>query len=398
MGTKTMIALFILDYHHVLLVSLIVSTVVEALEVTGGNMTVALGETAVLPCKLTGTSEPITQISWQRVTRGRPQKENFLTIIPKDGLKPVNGHVGRFTFIGSISSNDGSLQLASVELMDEGIYTCIFTLFPSGNHGADILLNLLVPPISSLKGNLLALGSEEVDLVTCTAAGSRPPAQVRWLTGTLAGKVRITNSSTEHPNGTTTTVSSLFGVPTREMNQHVVRCVVTNAALSKEETLAFTIQVYFSPLEVSIRQQAKDSFECVTEANPRASFTWNRSDNSWPQSARADAATLRFVSMASDLNGLYQCEASNSYGTKRGHLYVHVTSGGCTACWIVLCLLLLALSAGTAAVMFLYKSGKFPRTGEGTSRNRMSDTTPNTAQGVEEEEEERDRLQTEGPV
>ncbi|XP_076602405.1 nectin-1 isoform X3 [Chaetodon auriga] len=249
----------------------------RALEVTGGNMTVALGETAVLPCKLTGTSEPITQISWQRVTRGRPQKENFLTIIPKDGLKPVNGHVGRFTFIGSISSNDGSLQLASVELMDEGIYTCIFTLFPSGNHGADILLNLLVPPISSLKGNLLALGSEEVDLVTCTAAGSRPPAQVRWLTGTLAGKVRITNSSTEHPNGTTTTVSSLFGVPTREMNQHVVRCVVTNAALSKEETLAFTIQVYFSPLEVSIRQQAKDSFECVTEANPRASFTWNSS-------------------------------------------------------------------------------------------------------------------------
>lgn len=31
--------------------------------------------------------------------------------------------------------------------------------------------------------------------------------------------------------------------------------------------------------------------------------------------------------MTPDLNGLYQCEASNTYGTKHGHLYVHVTSG-----------------------------------------------------------------------
>ena len=53
-----------------------------------------------------------------------------------------------------------------------------------------------------------------------------------------------------------------------------------------------------------------------------------RSDNSWPQSAvRVEGASLQILSMTSHLNGLYQCEASNPYGTKRSHLYLHVSSG-----------------------------------------------------------------------
>ncbi|KAM7380420.1 hypothetical protein PAMP_003720 [Pampus punctatissimus] len=69
---------------------------------------------------------------------------------------------------------------------------------------------------------------------------------------------------------TTTTISSLFGVPTREINQHLVQCVVTSAALSIEKILPFTIQVYFSPMEVTISDLSSDSFQCVTEANPHA--------------------------------------------------------------------------------------------------------------------------------
>lgn len=381
------------EHYFGFLASLILSTVAEALQVTGGNVTVALGETCVLPCKLTGTTETPSQISWQRVTRGAPQKENFLTIAPETGLTHVNGDDRRFTFIGNMNDGDGSLQLSGVNLMDEGIYICIFTLFPSGNQKTEILLNLFVPPVLSLEDHRPALGSEEVALVTCTAAGSKPPAEVKWLTGTLTGKVRTTNSSTEHPNGTTTTISSLFGVPSREINQHLVHCVITSAALMKKESLPFTIQVYFSPQEVNIRQQGQSSFECVAEANPRADFTWNRADNSWPQSATVEAATLQLMSMSSHLNGLYQCEASNSYGRKRGHLYVHVTSGDCVVCWTLFSLLLLAVIAGLTTMFYFYKSGKFPRTGEGTSRNRKSD-----AAIPAEEEDEDGRLQAERSV
>ncbi|XP_051258607.1 nectin-1 [Dicentrarchus labrax] len=358
-----------------LLSAVILSTVTEALRVTGGNMAVIQGGNVVLPCKLTDTTEDLNQISWQRKTKAKPLNENFFTIVQQGGPKFVNGHDLRFKFVGSMSDLNGSLQLSNVTLFDEGIYTCIFTLFPSGNHITEIPLNILVPPVSSLKDNHPALGKEEVSLGTCTAAASKPPAQVKWVIGPLEGKVNAITSSTKHDNDTTTTVSSLLGVPTREINQRLVHCVITSAALSKEETLPFTIQVYFAPMEVTIRERTKDTFECVTEANPNADITWSRSDNSWPQSAvRMEDATLQFLSMTSNLNGLYQCEASNTYGSKRGQLYVHVTSGSCTAAWTLFGILLFLNVA--AAVWYLYKSGKFPGMGKGTSRR-----TPAAADG-----------------
>lgn len=114
-----------------------------ALQVIGGNVTVVQGETTTLPCKLIDTTELLSQISWQKITRGKPVNVNFFTVLEVDGPQFVNGRDDRFTFIGSFKDNIASLQLSNVTLMDEGTYMCIFTLFPSGNHKTDIPLNLL---------------------------------------------------------------------------------------------------------------------------------------------------------------------------------------------------------------------------------------------------------------
>ncbi|KAM7407305.1 hypothetical protein PAMA_003162 [Pampus argenteus] len=302
---------------------------IKGVQVTGGEITVVQGETVVLPCKLTDTKDELTQISWQRKTKGKPRNANFFAIPVDNGAHFFYGQSDdRFQFVGNISDFNGSLQLSNVTLMDEGVYTCIFTLFPSGNYKTEIPLHLLVPPVTSLKDNRPTLGNEEVSLVSCIASGSQPPAQVKWRTGTLEEKVRETTNSTQHANGTTTTISSLFGVPSREINQHLVQCVVTSAALLIEKTLPFTIQVYSPPMEVTVSALSNNSFQCATEANPPAKFTWIRTGGLWPQSAvRAEGATLQLISMTSDLNGEYQCEASNPYGRKHGRLYLHVTSG-----------------------------------------------------------------------
>lgn len=102
---------------------------------------------------------------------------------------------------------------------------------------------LLVPPVSSLVDDLPLLGDEKVSLATCTAAGSKPPATVSWLVGTVPGDLSTINSAIEHDNGTVTTLASLVGVPSRELNQKLVQCVVTSAAF-KDQTLPFNIQIY----------------------------------------------------------------------------------------------------------------------------------------------------------
>ncbi|XP_047456992.1 nectin-4-like isoform X2 [Mugil cephalus] len=327
----------------------------EALQVIGGSATVVKGGTAILPCKLIETSETLTQITWQRRTREKPKNDNFF-IIQSDGHQYVNGPENRFKFIGSFSDKNGSLQLSNVQLKDEGTYTCIFTLFPSGNHKTAIPLNLLVPPVTSLKGNNLTLGTGEVSLATCTAAGSKPPSEVTWLTGTLA--VRVTTNSTQHDNGTTTTTSSLFGVPTTEMNNQSVQCVIRTTGLPEEQVLPLTIQVHFPPIDVMIVQRSEDSYECVANANPEANFTWSRSDQSLPESdIKVQGSTLQFLRKTSNLNGLYQCEAVNLYGRKGGgqlHVYMDFASGSCTAAWTLFGLLL-SLNIVAFLLWYLHK-------------------------------------------
>ncbi|CAB1436482.1 unnamed protein product [Pleuronectes platessa] len=214
-------------------------------------------------------------------------------------------------------------------LMDEGIYTCIFTLFPSGTHNTHIHLDVLVPPVIRVKDNLPTLADKEVCIATCTSAGSKPPANVSWLTGSLADNLRETDNSTHHDDGKTTTVSYLFGVPTMDIDQQVVHCVVTSPALLKEAKIPFTIQVYFASMEVKIVENLKeDSFQCETDANPIAEFNWTRVGKAWPQSGvRVEVGTLQFLTRSSDLNGLYQCTAFNPYGRSIVYIYRSVISG-----------------------------------------------------------------------
>ncbi|XP_060909464.1 nectin-1-like [Labrus mixtus] len=212
-----------------LVLTLMVPTVTNALEVIGGRTTTVQGGAAVLPCKLIDTTETLTQISWQRVTRGKPWTENFYTISSHYGPNYINGRDDRFRFIGSLTDKEGTLQLSNVKLMDEGTYTCMFTLFPSGIHETAIPLKVHVPPVTSLKDAHPALGNDEVPLITCTAAGSKPPAEVRWLTGTLGEKVRPSTNSSLHANGTTTTVSWLFGA--HKENSTIVQSSVSSPVL-----------------------------------------------------------------------------------------------------------------------------------------------------------------------
>ncbi|MED6248251.1 hypothetical protein ATANTOWER_029905 [Ataeniobius toweri] len=139
----------------------------------------------------------------------------------------------------------------------------------------DIPLHVLVTPKTSIDDALPRLGEAEVPLATCTAASSKPPTKVAWDTSALKDKVRATNNSTLHDNGTTTTVSTLMGKPTKEIYRSRLQCVISTEKLN--QTIPFEIQIYYPPLEVNITGgPMKDQVTCEADANPKADITWRR--------------------------------------------------------------------------------------------------------------------------
>ncbi|XP_029937004.1 nectin-3 [Myripristis murdjan] len=351
-----------------LLLFLLHSTYVEVAHVIGANRTAIQGQNISLLCRLTDTDEELTQISWQKKTREDPVNHNFYIISPLDGPKYVNGNSDRITFIGSTTENNGSVQLSHVRLLDEGVYTCIFTLFPSGIYKTEIPLTVLVPPVSSLEPeDHLVLGSTEVTFARCVATGAKPPAEVRWDTGSLGESVKAETTSFSHDNITTTTVSSLTGVPSTAVLGHTVRCLVKHLALTKEESLPLTLKVHFPPTTGKISEISKNVFECVSNASPEANFTWTRPNQQWPHSAvKADGRKLHFDNPTADLSGLYLCEASNAYGTTATYLYVSVSSSSCPLA-ITLCILFFLVAAAAAVVAALYwrRYRNWPWSGDG---------------------------------
>uniref|UniRef100_A0A3B3S7Q5 Ig-like domain-containing protein n=1 Tax=Paramormyrops kingsleyae TaxID=1676925 RepID=A0A3B3S7Q5_9TELE len=114
----------------------------EAIRVVDGPVSVTEGDSANLHCELIETDDALEQVSWQKRTREIPENINFLVIIPPEDVRHVNGLGHRVRFIGNLTKKTGSIQLLDVSLQDEGVYTCIFTVFPSGPHQTEIRLNV----------------------------------------------------------------------------------------------------------------------------------------------------------------------------------------------------------------------------------------------------------------
>ncbi|CAL9690187.1 unnamed protein product [Knipowitschia caucasica] len=336
------------------------NTAIQAARVIGGSVIVVQGDRAVFPCLLTESTESLTQITWQRKTRQIQSNANFFTILPSNGPIFFNGHDERFKFLGNISMGNGSLQLSNVSMSDEGTYTCIFTLFPSGNFKTEIPLNVRVPPKIFLKDNFLVVGNEEVVVASCTAADSWPPATVDWRLGNVSELLRITYDSTDNADGTSTTISTLLGTPTRNLHNRHVQCVIKSPAFPDGRTLPLILQVHFPPSEVTLKEISKTSFECLSEANPKPNYTWSRIDFSWPDSAvEASGAVLEITRPSAQVNGLYLCQATNTYGTQQGHLYLALSSGGTSLAGWILFFILLSVTFVFVAWWYYRSNTKF---------------------------------------
>lgn len=317
------------------------------------------GENVDLPCRLVDSQEELSQVTWQKKTREYPDNHNFYIISPKEGPQIVNGGGDRYLFIGNIADNNGTMQLRDARLLDEGTYTCIFTVFPSGPHKTEISLTVLVPPVMSVTVEATPIVmKKEVTLAICVAANAKPAAEVEWDTEALGVPVRTITNSTQHANDTTTVISHLLGVPTRDANQQLVQCVVKQSALKTEKTLPYKLDIHYPPMSVNISEVSSQSLvlvlKCHADGNPYPRYNWKRLGKPWPDSAETKGGTLNLI-LTSGVTGLYVCEASNQYGSTTASLYVHQDTGSCSACWALFgVILFINIIAASAAALVWY--------------------------------------------
>ncbi|XP_072561963.1 nectin-3-like isoform X2 [Paramormyrops kingsleyae] len=302
----------------------------EAIRVVNGPVSVTEGGSANLSCRLTETDEDLEQVTWQKRTRGIPDNHNFFVILPPRDVRNVNGLGNRVRFIGNLTMKTGSIQILNVSLHDEGVYTCIFTLFPSGPHQTETRLTVHVRPVVTVTPAApLVVGGESGILATCIAANGRPAAVVSWRTDQLDGPTEIQNNATQNPNGTTTVRSYLLVTSTRSMNGREVQCVVNHTALEHEENVPYRISVHYAPQSGNISLNGTSSeapvFQCDVDANPAPTrYTWSRVDSEvLGPSLRPEGGRLVFLKRDPGLNGLYACEASNQFGRVTGTLFVY---------------------------------------------------------------------------
>ncbi|XP_053089834.1 nectin-3 [Pangasianodon hypophthalmus] len=331
-------------WHGLVCVAVLFAAEIGAIRVIGQDVTVAAGDDALLFCQLVETAEPLTSVIWQRQTKEKATNTDFFAITSNGKEGHINGLRDRVKFTGNISRLSGSILLSKVTALDEGIYTCIFSVFPSGPYKTEIRLTVLVPPVVSVSTNVPCVaGDAEAILATCTAANAKPAAEVLWSLGALSDSVKVQSNVTVDSEGRFTVKSSLIGVASKDLNQKKVQCLVTHPGLKGKLELNYTLIIHYPPEVVYINSAGDQGkaleFQCETDANPKpTNFIWSRH---FPGKELL-SSSVNSCQLTPDSNGLYYCVVSNQYGKAVGSLYVHVASTESTACWTLFIIALLA--------------------------------------------------------
>ncbi|XP_037395455.1 nectin-4-like isoform X1 [Pygocentrus nattereri] len=337
-----------MNLQHLLLPSVILFLLcgrTAAVRVIGRSETATEGSDAILFCQLVETNEKLTRITWQR-TRETLTNKNFYVITTDSKTEHINGLGHRAEFIGNIQETTGTILLKNVTLRDNGVYTCIFNILPSGPFKTKIYLNVLVPPVAGVTTDVIPVaGGSEVILATCTAVKARPAADVSWRLGALSTSVKVQTNISADPDGTYTVKSFLIGVASKDLNQQKVQCLVNHISLNEELILDYALIIHYPPQVVyikSVNVLTPEEFQCVVDANPRPTFTWSRENKALSRHVDADSL---IIPQTSDSNGLYLCNVSNQYGNGTGTLYMQVSRESTTVCWVLFSFLLLGFIA-----------------------------------------------------
>ncbi|XP_043547139.1 nectin-3-like isoform X2 [Chiloscyllium plagiosum] len=277
------------------------SEAADPIKLNGGQILRSVGDDALLPCTIK-TEQTISQFMW-RYKRGQ-QQWNFFTAVFKNGKDERLNDIfnGRMTYVGQ-SSKNASMYLRNITLSDEGIYSCIFTLFPDGPVEEDIRLIVRAPPTVTIQTypDFSLIDCRKHLIVICTAANAKPAASITWK---APFDVHTDESIGPPAENGTVTVSSWFQLcPNKSLHGQKIVCVVEHPTLNASKHVPYLLTIdYANPLPTE--------------------FIWTKKNDSIPEGVIIQKDKIKFSKLTSDLEGLYICAASNTAGTASGSFYL----------------------------------------------------------------------------
>ncbi|XP_078078880.1 nectin-3-like isoform X2 [Mustelus asterias] len=321
------------------------------IKMNGKQIVRALHDNVLLPCTII-TNKPISQFMW-KLMRGQQE----LNIFTADFRNGKHQHFdekfdGRITYVGQDHKN-ASIYFKNLTLQDEGIYRCIFTLFPDGPFEEEIQLTLTVPPTIMIQTYPVFSPNDCSERlgITCIAANAKPAANINW-------EMPFAFNASEHieppaPNGTVTVSSHFHLCPARSMNGQNVSCIVRHPTLNSLEQVSYKLNITYAARSADVfhkrgliwgRNRAEGSLlinmssvivrpqktelgslylVCSADANPPAiKFIWTKDNGPIPEGVIIENDRVKLIKLTPDLYGLYLCEASNAVGAASGSLYL----------------------------------------------------------------------------
>ncbi|OWF56211.1 Titin [Mizuhopecten yessoensis] len=220
-----------------------------------------------------------------------------------------------------------SLQISSAKLTDQGSYKCKATNSVGQGESSDVYLYVTgtLPSVRvTVSAYTVDVGSQAT--LACIVEASPPATSVYW-TKIVNGVTSTISTAVNKYDGSTVGTPSLIINTLAVSDEGSYRCNAVNTVGIGQSGLTSLIVAYaprntvVNPSAVTRRETESVSSECITDANPAASYQWIKDSTSQIVS---NEKILQINNIDRGHDGTYTCTATNSQGSDTARLTVDV--------------------------------------------------------------------------
>ncbi|XP_076325678.1 nephrin-like [Tachypleus tridentatus] len=308
--------------HSSLLLSLLILTVSpgqgqqQYFRVEPRNTEVIEGQEAIIYCEV---EKQAGAVQWS--------KDGFVL-----GFDRTIPGYARYRMAGDPDQGVHNLVIENAQLDDDGEYQCQVGPTPDNQAiRANALLTVLLPPTSAnfsdhINGSTIEVHQFQSLSLTCTVAGGKPAAEIKWFRKDV--ELRPDNVETDTEKGENQrfdTISTITLTPSPADNDAIYTCQAVHFALVQPLQSSVVLSVLYPPgppaidgfqESETVRSGDTLTLACTSRGgNPLAQLVWFKNDKqidfSYTTSGRKSTNKHTFIVDKSDNLAIYRCEASN---------------------------------------------------------------------------------------